>query len=100
MQIGEWTFLTNHGRVFTHIAKHQRITTREIAQEAGITERAIQKIIADLEAGGYVARHREGRRNHYIVHPEQPMRHQMEHEHAVADLLLALGCDVEKLGKN
>ena len=99
MQIGEWTFLTNRGRVLVHIAKHPRITTREIAQEAGITERAIQKIIADLEAGGYVARHREGRRNHYTVHPELPMRHRMEHEHAVADLLLALGCNLEKLDR-
>jgi len=96
LQIREWTFLTNHGRVLVHIAKHPRITTREIAQEAGITERAIQKIIAELEAGGYVARHREGRRNRYTVHPELPMRHRMEHEYAVGGLLLALGYNLQK----
>ncbi len=96
MQKGEWTFLTNHGRVLAYIAKHSRITTREISQEAGITERAIQKIVADLEVTGYVARHREGRNNHYTVHPKLPMRHRMEREHAVGSLLLALGCDLEE----
>ena len=99
MQEGEWTFLTNHGRVLAYIAKSTRITTREIAQEAGITERTIQKIIADLEAGGYVARYREGRSNHYTIHPELPMRHRMEQGYAVADLLLALGCGLEKQGQ-
>jgi len=94
LQKGEWTFLTNNGRALIYIAKHPRTTTREIAQEANITERAIQKIIADLEASGYIARHKEGRRNHYTVHPELPMRHRLEREHAVGELLLALGCDL------
>ncbi len=94
MQEREWTFLTNHGRVLTYIAKYPRTTTREIARVAGITERAIQKIITDLESSGYVARHKEGRCNSYEVHPELPMRHRMEREHAVGDLLLALGCEL------
>jgi biotin operon repressor len=93
---GEWTFLTNYGRVLAYIAKHPQTTTREIAQEAGITERAIQKIIADLEANGYIARHREGRCNRYTIHPELPMRHPLERDHAVGDLLLALGCNLRK----
>lgn len=96
MQIREWTFLTNHGRVLAYVAKHPRITTREIAHEAGITERAIQKVIFDLEATGYIARHREGRSNRYTVHPELPMRHRMEREHVVGNLLLALGCNLRK----
>ncbi|HEY86613.1 MAG TPA: winged helix-turn-helix domain-containing protein [Dehalococcoidia bacterium] len=99
MHKGEWTFVTNHGRVLAYIVKHPRITTREIAQEVGITERAIQKVIADLKADGYVAKHREGRSNRYTVHPELPMRHRMEREHAVGDLLLALGCDLPKMGQ-
>lgn len=100
MKTREWTFLTNHGRVLAFLTKRPRITTREIAYEVGVTERAIQKVIADLETGGYVVRHKEGRRNRYTVRPEQPMRHQMEHEHVVADLLLALGCDLEEIGRN
>ncbi len=94
MQKVEWTFLTNHGRVLVHIAKHPRITTREIAQEVGVTERAIQKVIFELERDGYIVRHREGRGSRYTIHPELPMRHRMEHEHAVGNLLLALGCDL------
>lgn len=99
MKKGEWTFLTNHGRVLAYIAKNPERTTQEIAQEAGITLRAVQKIITELEAGGYLARHREGRRNRYKVHPEIPMRHRLEREHAVGDILEALGYDApnEKL---
>ena len=95
----EWTFLTNHGRVLAYLAKQPRATTREIAQEAGMTERAIQKVIYDLEAGGYIVRHREGRGNRYTIHPELPMKHRMEREHAVGNLLLALGCDFQSLGE-
>ncbi len=97
MQKRDWTFLTNHGRVLAYLAKYPRITTREIAQEAGITERAIQKVILDLETDGYIVRHRVGRSNSYTIHPELPMRHRMEREHAVGNLLLALGCDLQKL---
>jgi predicted transcriptional regulator len=88
---GEWTFLTNHGRVLAYIAKHPRSTTQEIAQEAGITLRAVQKIIAELEAGGYIARHKEGRCNRYSIYSEMPMRHRLESEHAVGDILQAVG---------
>jgi len=96
MQRVEWTFLSNYGRVLAYIAKHPRSTTRKVAQEVGITERAIQKIIAALEADGYIARHKEGRCNIYAVNPDLPMRHRLEREHAVRDLLVALGCDLQE----
>jgi len=88
---GEWTFLTNHGRLLAYIANHPQSTTQEIAQEAGITLRAVQKIITELEAGGYIARKKEGRRNRYTVNLLLPMRHRLEQEHAVGDILQALG---------
>ncbi len=91
MKKGEWTFLTNHGRVLAYIAKHPQSTTQEIAREAGITLRAVQKIIAELEAGGYIVRHKEGRCNRYSVHSEMPMRHRLEREHAVGNILQAMG---------
>lgn len=97
---GEWTFLTNHGRVLRHIAMCRGITTQQIAQEVGITLRAVQMIITDLEASGYITRHKEGRRNYYTIHSELPMRHRMEREHAVSDLLLALGCKLSKDGSS
>lgn len=88
----EWTFLTNHGHVLTCIARHPQSTIREIAAAVGITERATQKIITTLEADGYVARHKKGRCNNYTINPDLPMRHHVEREYAVRDLLLALGC--------
>jgi DNA-binding MarR family transcriptional regulator len=89
----DWTFLTNHGRVLIYLTKQPQTTTREIAQEVGVTERAIQKVIYDLEADGYIIRHRKGRSNSYTLHPELPMRHRMEREYSVGNLLAALGCD-------
>ena len=99
MKRREWTFLTNHGRVLAYLVKHPRATTREIAQEAGFTERAIQKVILDLVLDGYVVRKRVGRGNRYKVNPELPMRHPMEREYAVGNLLLVLECDPQKLGE-
>jgi hypothetical protein len=94
--MGQWTFLSNHGRVFVYITKNPRSTTEVISREVSLSQRGVQKIIAELETAGYIVRHREGRRNHYIVHPELPMRHPLEQEHAVGDLLLALGCDLSQ----
>ena len=91
MKKGEWTFLTNHGRLFSYIAKHPKSTAQGIAQEAGLSIRAVQKIITDLEKDGYITRHREGRCNRYTVNPEMPMRHPLEHDHPVGNILLALG---------
>jgi len=91
MKKGEWTFLTNHGRLLAYLAKHPQSTAQEIAQAAGLSIRAVQQIITDLEGGGYIARQKEGRRNHYTVHPDRPMRHRLEQDHAVGDILLALG---------
>lgn len=93
----EWTFLTNHGRVIAYLAKQPRATAREIAQEVGVTERAIQKVIFELDRDGYIVRHREGRGNRYTIHPELPMRDRMEREYSVGNLLVALGCDLQKL---
>jgi DNA-binding Lrp family transcriptional regulator len=88
---GKWTFLTNHGRVLACIAKRPRSTTLEIAQDVGITLRAVQKIIAELEVGGYIKRHKEGRRNRYTVHSGMPMRHPLEQEYSVGGILKGLG---------
>ncbi len=96
MEKGQWTFLSNHGRVFVYVAKHPKSTTEAISREVSLTQRGVQKILAELETAGYIARRKEGRSNRYIVHPELPMRHQLEGDHAVGDLLLALGCSINK----
>ena len=87
----EWTFLTNHALVLSYIARHPRITARDLANAIGITERATRKIIADLLDIGYITKKREGRRNRYRVDPDVTLRHPSHSETAVGDLLEALG---------
>jgi DNA-binding Lrp family transcriptional regulator len=60
---------------------------REVAERVGLTERAVQRIVADLEEGGYLSRAREGRRNRYEVHADRPFRHPVMAPHDVSVLL-------------
>jgi predicted ArsR family transcriptional regulator len=71
----EWTFLSNHANVLICIAQEPEIRLREVADRVGITERAVQRIVADLEEAGYLSRTRRGRRNHYELHANRPLRH-------------------------
>jgi len=82
-----WTFLSNHAHVLILIASDPEIKLRDVAGRVGITERAVQRIVADLEAAGVLARRREGRRNHYAVFPKKPLRHPIEAHRTVGDLL-------------
>ena len=86
-----WTFLTNHAHVLVCIAEDPDARGRDIAAKVGITERATQAIVADLVAGGYVTRTRVGRRNRYELRPAAPLRHPLERQHTVGELLAALG---------
>ncbi len=83
--------MTNHAHVLVCIAEDPEARGRDIAARVGITERATQAIIADLVADGYVTRTREGRRNRYEVHPDAPLRHPLESDHTVGELLVTLG---------
>lgn len=85
-----WTFLTNHAHVLLCVTNNPDILLREIAAQVGITERAAQRIVAELEAEGYLSHVKVGRRNHYEVHTELPMRHPLEDHLAVGALLGAL----------
>lgn len=87
----EWGFLTNHALVLSHIAKHPRITARELASAIGITERAVRKFIADLDAAGYITKKREGRGIRYRINPDLPLRHDTFREIAIGDFLESLG---------
>jgi DeoR/GlpR family transcriptional regulator of sugar metabolism len=86
-----WKFVTNHALVFCLIAQQPRITAREISLEVGITEKATRNIINDLEAEGYVTKTREGRCIRYGNDSELPLRHEMQEDKAVGDLLELLG---------
>jgi hypothetical protein len=87
----DWTFLTNHARVLLCIAADPDVRLRDVAASVGITERATQHIVQQLEEGGYLERERVGRRNRYRLHAELPLRHPMDREHQVGELLTVLG---------
>jgi DNA-binding MarR family transcriptional regulator len=82
-----WTFLSNHAHVLLLLAKEPEILLRDAATKVGITERAVQRIVADLEEGRYIERERIGRCNRYKVHPELPLRHPIEAHRKIASLI-------------
>ncbi|MFF4401099.1 helix-turn-helix transcriptional regulator [Streptomyces sp. NPDC001480] len=85
-----WTFLTNHARVLAAIADDPSTRIRDIAAHCRLTERAVQKIIADLERDGYLSHTREGRSNNYRIDPSKILRHPAEAGLTVASLLALL----------
>jgi predicted ArsR family transcriptional regulator len=91
-----WVFLTNHAHVLLCVARDPRSRARDIADQVGITERATQRILADLIGDGYVARTKVGRRNHYEINPRGHLRHPVFRELSVGPLLEVLnsGADV------
>ncbi|MEZ5245515.1 MAG: winged helix-turn-helix domain-containing protein [Acidimicrobiales bacterium] len=82
-----WTFLTNHTHVLICLARDPQMRLRDLAEEVGITERAVQGIVNDLRAAGCLMPTRVGRRNHYAIDGESPMRHRVEQGHVIGDLL-------------
>ena len=92
-----WTFLSNHGHVLLCIAQDPDVRGRHIAERVGITERAVQGIIADLVDAGYVTRAKVGRRNRYTINSDLPLRHPLEREHAVGQLIALVGADGAEL---
>ncbi|MGW1160087.1 MarR family transcriptional regulator [Streptomyces sp. NPDC002513] len=96
-----WTFLTNHARVLAAIADDRTTRIRDIAARCRLTERAVQKIIADLEQAGYLTHSREGRSNTYRIQPGTLLRHPAEANLSVADLLSLLARhDVRHTGRH
>ncbi len=84
---GRWTFLTNHAHVLIALTRDPSVRVRDLAAAVGITERAVQAILGDLEAGLVITRERHGRRNSYRVNPDVELRHPMEAHHRVGELL-------------
>jgi hypothetical protein len=88
-----WTFLTNHSHVLILLSRDPSVVLRKVALEVKITERAVQRIIADLEAAGYLERERIGRQNHYRIRVDQPLRHAIASHRTIGDLLALVNED-------
>ena len=86
--------MTNHGHVLLCLAADPDARLKDVAQKVGITERAVQLIVSDLEQAGYVAKVRVGRRNHYTVERARRFRHPLEEGTEIGaflDLVLSRG---------
>jgi hypothetical protein len=83
----QWTFLTNHGHVLVLLSRNPSLVLREVALRVGITERAVQRIIADLESSGFIEREKIGRQNHYRIRADKPLRHPNESHRTIGELL-------------
>jgi len=82
-----WTFVTNHTQVLLCLAQDPHVRLRDVAERVGITERATQRILADLVEAGYVDRTRLGRRNAYTIRRDLAMRHVAQLGYEIGGLL-------------
>lgn len=83
----QWTFLTNHGHVMVCLRREPDLRVRDLAERIGITERAVLRIIGELAEAGYLIIEKSGRRNHYRIREQQPLRHPVEAGHTLGDIL-------------
>ena len=89
-QGGSWTLLTGHGHVLVEITRNPEARIRDLSAAAGLTERTVQAIVADLEAAGYITRTRTGRRTRYTVSTDSLFRHPAQDGHRVGPFLAML----------
>jgi predicted transcriptional regulator len=82
-----WTFLSNYAHVLVTLSENPSARIRDVADQVGITERAVQRILSHLEEAGVLTREREGRRNHYNINADVPLRHPLESHKTVGSLL-------------
>lgn len=86
-----WTLFSNHAHVLLCLDSDGTKVLRDVAVEVGITERAVQNIVADLESGGMITRFKEGRCNRYKINRRARLRHAIEAHRSVGDLLDFIG---------
>ncbi len=82
-----WTFLSNHTHVLVCLSQDATRTLRDVAALVGLTERAVQRIVRELEEAGVLSHRREGRRNVYRIHAKARLRHPLESHRSIGDLL-------------
>lgn len=85
--MSNWTLFSNHGHVLVCLARDPQARLRDVAADVGITERAVQKIVRDLQDGGMISVTKSGRRNCYRIHGKQALRHNLEAGCKVRDLI-------------
>jgi len=85
--LNNWTFLSNYAHVLVCLADNPDARLRDVADRVGITERTAFRLIGELEEAGILERAKEGRRNHYIINTEAHLRHAIEEQCTIGELL-------------
>jgi len=94
--MSDWTLFSNHGHVLVCLARNSEARLRDVAMDVGITERAVQKIVRDLQDGGMVTVTKNGRRNSYRIHGKKTLRHDLESACTLKDLIKFVNKDISK----
>jgi DNA-binding MarR family transcriptional regulator len=94
--MSNWTLFSNHGHVLVCLARNPQARLRDVASDVGITERAVQKIVRDLQDGGMISVTKSGRRNCYRIHGKQPLRHELESSCKLRDLIKVVNRSEER----
>lgn len=87
--MSDWTFFSNYGHVLVCLARNSGVRLRDVALEVGITERAVQKIVRDMQDAGFLTVTKQGRCNRYRINKRKALRHSLE-SHCTVGKLIAL----------
>jgi DNA-binding transcriptional ArsR family regulator len=85
--MGDWSFLTNHGRALLFIANDPNARLRDLAAALDVTERTAFGIVVDLTEAGYVVKQKEGRRNRYQIQGHLPLPDTISRKRTIGELL-------------
>lgn len=85
--MSKWTFLTHHAHVLIAVAQEPTLTVDQIAARVGITPRATAGILKDLAQEGYLDIEKHGRRNSYQVLKNNQLRHPVNSDANLAQLV-------------
>ncbi len=88
-----WTFFSDNAHVLVCITHTPQPTTREIAVQVGITERAVQRIMTKLISAGVVKVSKDGRRNSYKLDLNQRLRHPLESHKTIGEFIQLIDSD-------
>lgn len=86
----QWTYLSNHAHLLVTLARNPSARVRDMAAVVGITERAVQRILLELQEAKVIAVTKVGRRNEYTINMDSPLRHSLEGHRTIGDLINSL----------
>jgi DNA-binding MarR family transcriptional regulator len=92
--MSHWNVFSNHGHVLLFLARKPDARLRDVAASVGITERAVQKILRDMQESGVITVSKHGRRNSYAIDTSASLRHDLEAHRSVGDLIELIGADL------